>query len=105
MSTASAILPTYLDVVLNILRERREATRLRYGVDLVGVFGSVARGEDTYRSDVDVLISTSDRTDMFDLGAVWSELADALNRRVDLVDRAGLHPELRESVERELAPL
>ena len=98
-------LPSHLDLVLSTLRDRRAMTRDQYGIDLLGVFGSVARGDDTDHSDVDVLISMSDRTDLFDLGAVWSELADALNRRVDLVDRDGLRPGLREHIEQELAPL
>ena len=103
--SATAFPPAYLDIVLEVLRDRREQTRERYGVDLLGVFGSVARGDDTGASDVDILVSVSDRTGLFDLGAVWSELSDALNRRVDLVDRDGLRPGLREHVEGELAPI
>ena len=98
-------LPSQLDLVLDALRDKRDTTRDQYGVDILGVFGSIARGDDHLHSDVDVLIRSSDRTDMFDLGALWSELADALNRRVDLVDRAGLRPEVLAVVERELAPL
>ena len=38
------------------------------------VFGSIARGEDTAGSDLDLLVDTTDSTSLFDLAAIELEL-------------------------------
>lgn len=68
---------------------------LASGVRRLGIFGSVARGEETTESDVDVLVvfAPEARTfdNLFDVGEV---LEKAFNRRVDLVTEDSLSPYL-----------
>ena len=40
---------------LKLLKQFKEANAVRYGIQKIGLFGSVARGEQTEESDVDVL--------------------------------------------------
>ena len=64
----------------------------RFGLSRPCVFGSVARGEDTEASDLDLLVEAGARTSLLDLAAARNALEDALGVRVDLVtedDRPG----------------
>jgi predicted nucleotidyltransferase len=64
-----------------------------HGVDTVGVFGSVARGED---SVVDLLVDMAAKLGLVGLGRLADELEALLGARVDLVPLgarpAGLAP-------------
>jgi len=83
---------TQLDQVLQVLR--REQSRARaVGVELVGVVGSVARGEAGPDSDVDVVYDVTGQPSLFDLGGLMADLEDALGRKVDLVGRRAMKPE------------
>jgi predicted nucleotidyltransferase len=48
------------------------------------VFGSVLHGRDGERSDLDILIDTTDETTLFDVGAIRSELVELLGVEVDV---------------------
>jgi predicted nucleotidyltransferase len=95
-------------ISLRTLRERREPIlRLaeRYRTSDVRVFGSVARGDNSESSDVDLLIKTNPGCSLFDLGGLLEDLQDLLGSRVDLVTEDGLKPRLRDRVLREAVPL
>ena len=65
-------------------------------------FGSFARGEDTPKSDVDILVLPDyTKLDGFGFFGMWGELERLLGRSVDLVTDAGLATYTRESVERD----
>jgi predicted nucleotidyltransferase len=91
----------------NITQRRAEICRLaeRYRTGDVRVFGSVARGENTEASDVDLLVNTRPGCSLFDLGGLLEDLQELLGCRVDLVTEDGLKPRLRERVLREAIPL
>jgi|SRR5690554_1297055 predicted nucleotidyltransferase len=83
MSEITKVPPT-----LNELRAYRDAIfRLadQYGAFNVRVFGSVARGEATVDSDIDLLISAREGVSMFDLVGLWLDLQDLLGRDISLV--------------------
>ena len=64
------------------------------------LFGSFARGEDTPKSDVDILVLPDyTKLDGFGFFGMWGELERLLGRSVDLVTDAGLATYTRESVE------
>jgi Predicted nucleotidyltransferases len=46
-----------LEYIKKILKEHKEEIREKYGVVIVGVFGSVARSEESLNSDVDILVN------------------------------------------------
>ncbi len=54
------------------------------------VFGSIARGEDTPASDLDLLVRFDDDASLFDLVGLAEALEALLGVRVDIVSEAGL---------------
>lgn len=67
----------------------------------IRVFGSVARGEDTEASDVDLVVDITPETGMFDMLKMQQRAEAILGRRVDLVPSTGLKPAVAASVDRE----
>jgi predicted nucleotidyltransferase len=62
------------------------------------VFGSVARGEATSGSDLDLLIGLQSGHGFSDFMAFCEEVERVLGRRVDVVTENGLSPYLRDRV-------
>lgn len=88
---------TDIEVILNVLRARSDELRDRFGVQRIGVFGSVARGEAAETSDLDILVVFKKPT--FDCYMDLKFLLEDLFRRpVDLVTQASLKPRLREKI-------
>ena len=69
------------------------------------VFGSVARGEDTESSDLDLLIDPTPITSLFDIGAIRHELTQLLGVRVDVLTPKSLSERFRAQVLAEAVPV
>ena len=77
----------------------------QHGVRVLGVFGSVARGEDRPDSDVDLLVELPEDMGLFAVARVQNELEQLLGASVDLVPEVGLKRGVRPSVEADLVQL
>jgi len=86
--------------VLQTLAAHRPAL-LEHGVKSLRLFGSVARGEATDQSDVDLLVEFSRPTGMFGLVRLQRYLEELLGREVDLGTTGSLKPRIRDRVLRE----
>ena len=68
------------------------------------LFGSFVRGEETTKSDVDILF-VPDRSGkpftLFTMGGMYMDLKELLGREVDLVEEGSLRPYAAESVNRD----
>ena len=80
-------------------------TLARFGLSRPRVFGSVARGEDTEASDLDLLVEAGPRTSLLDLAQARNAMEDALGVRVDLVTEGDLPGRIREAALSEAVPL
>jgi len=69
---------------------------------LLGVFGSVARGEDTSTSDIDLMVKFSSRKSLLDIVKLERELSTGLGKTVDLLTEAAISPYLRDRILSEL---
>jgi uncharacterized protein len=69
------------------------------------VFGSIARGEDTSGSDLDLLVDTTDSTSLFDLAAIELELEQLIGIPVHVTTAGALRGALRERVLAEAEPV
>ncbi|MCW4011045.1 MAG: nucleotidyltransferase family protein [Candidatus Bathyarchaeota archaeon] len=75
----------------------------RFGVDSIGVFGSYSRGEQTKRSDIDVLVvfSQNAHVGFFKFLELEEFLTEQLRVKVDLVTKGALKPVLKDQILRE----
>jgi predicted nucleotidyltransferase len=74
-----------------------------YPVEKAWVFGSYARGEETRKSDVDVMVrfDKNARISLFDYAGIIIELEKLLRKNVDLVEEGQLRRWAQESAENE----
>ncbi len=77
-----------------LLKEKREEIlriAAKHGAQNLRVFGSVARGEASPNSDIDLLVSVGEKPSSFFPGGLLADLEDLLGYRVDIVTENGLH--------------
>src|SRR5437870_4737169 len=74
-------------------------------VSKVGLFGSMARGEGTAQSDIDLLVEFSTRKSLLAMVALERKISAALGRKVDLLTEAALSPYLRDRILRDVKVL
>ena len=87
-----------------LVEKREEIIKIaaRHGAYNVRVFGSVARGEETEKSDIDFLIDYDlKRISPWFPGGLLADLQDLLGCKVDIVTEKGLHNFIRERVLKE----
>jgi predicted nucleotidyltransferase len=90
------------DEILARLRAHEQELRA-LGVQEIALFGSVARGDDTPQSDVDMLVSINPEAELSLLGMVRIErrLRELAGRDVDLVEREMLRAPVMEEIAQE----
>lgn len=89
--------------ILETLEELKEEVGNRYKVRRIGLFGSFVRSQESETSDVDILVEFEQGADLLDLVALGDFLEEKLGRKVDLVTKKALRPEIRDRVIREVA--
>ena len=90
------------------LSEKRDAIlaiAARYGARDVRVIGSVARGDNTEASDLDLVVRFEPGRSLLDHGGLVMDLRELLGIRVDVIDEAGMRPRFREAVMAEAVAL
>src|SRR5208283_4316838 len=100
MSTATTI--DVAELVIATLRAHEGELR-RAGIRHLSLFGSVARGDATIDSDVDLAVEfdPAARMDLFRLTALERRIAEIVGRRVDLLPEPVEKPRLRANVDRD----
>jgi len=91
-----------------LLKEKREAMlriAQKHGVGRVRIFGSVARGEATEDSDIDLLIDVAGPTPPWFPGGLVADLEALLGRRVDVVEPDAIREGMRRRILEEAVPL
>jgi predicted nucleotidyltransferase len=92
MNQADAQTPQ-LEDVLKKLKEIKPYMQEQWGITELAVFGSVARGEATPESDIDIMFDYS-----YPLGWEISDIGDYLeeqfSRKVDILSKKGIRPKI-----------
>ena len=84
---------------LQLLQAYKLQSAIRYGISRIGIFGSVARGEQQEGSDVDVYVELSS-PDLFSLVHIKDELQQLFGCPVDVVRlRDNMNELLKRSIE------
>ena len=76
------------------LKSLKSTLSERFGVETIGVFGSYTRGEQTKKSDIDILVTFREdaHPGFFKFLELEEYLARELGVKVDLVSREALKP-------------
>jgi len=75
------------------------------GAGNVRVFGSLARGENDAKSDIDLLVDLEPGRSLLDLIRLQRRIEQLLTVKVDVVSARGLRDRVREIVLRDALPL
>jgi uncharacterized protein len=92
----------------SLLHEKRTAileTAKRHGARNVRIFGSVARGDDDEKSDLDFLFEMEPDRSLLDHAALLLDLEKLLGHKVDVLSEKGIRGRIRERVLKEARPL
>jgi predicted nucleotidyltransferase len=87
-----------MDALIVNHKRSLQALAQQYGLGELLLFGSMARGDATSQSDVDLLIDNCAHLTGFQLGALQMDAQELLGRRVDVLTISSIHPLLRERV-------
>jgi len=82
----------------NSLADVKEEIRNRYKAEIIGIFGSYARGEEKDDSDIDVLVKFFKGASLFDFVGLADFLEEKLHGKVDVVPMDTVRDEIRERV-------
>ncbi len=90
---------------LHAQRARILELAAEHGARNVRIFGSVARGEDTPESDLDILVVLEPGRSLLDHAALKVALEELLGMPVDVATEKGLKPRFRERILKEAIAL
>ena len=91
--------------VLNYLKSNKEYFYNKYGVEFIGVFGSVARDEANENSDIDILykIEKDKKLSIFNYLKLTKQLEDFFQKKIDLVREQALKPQLKSYIQKDIS--
>ncbi|MFA4829756.1 MAG: nucleotidyltransferase family protein [Thermodesulfovibrionales bacterium] len=87
-----------------VLKEHKDEVIQKYRVSEIGIFGSFVRGEQKKRSDIDILVEFNERNipGLLKLSEMERYLQRLLRKKVDLVIKSGIRPELKKGILKEV---
>jgi len=77
-------------LIINIIK--------RKGIKKAGIFGSYARGEQKFSSDIDILIEPAKGMGFFDIVKLEDELEKKIKKKIDLLTYDSIHKLLKERI-------
>jgi uncharacterized protein len=77
----------------------------KYHVETIEIFGSYVRGEQSQKSDLDLLITFSQPYSLWELLDVKEFLSKKLRLQSDLVPKDSIKPMLKEQITQEAIPV
>lgn len=91
-------------IILDYLRKNKVRFFQKYQLTQIGIFGSIARGEQTENSDIDIIIEFEPNTsDLYSLKLnLRNEIQSKFNRPVDICRLKYIKPIFRSQIESEI---
>ena len=94
-----------LEEIKSILKNLQEEIRKNYKAEVIGIFGSYARGEGKLESDIDVLVRFLEGATLFDFVGLSDFLEEKLGIKVDVVSERAIRKELKEKILNEVVAI
>lgn len=90
-----------LEEIQQTLQNHIQILKDRYGIRILGVFGSYRRGTPKKKSDLDLLVELERPISLLELAGAEIYLTEVLGLKVDLVPKEDIRPELKDQILRE----
>ncbi|HHT9124309.1 MAG TPA: nucleotidyltransferase family protein [Candidatus Brocadiia bacterium] len=90
-----------LDEIKEIINKHKDVLMYKYGVKIVGIFGSYIRGKQKKKSDIDLLAEFEKPISLLELVGAEIYLSEILETKVDLVPKEDIREELKEEIFKE----
>ncbi|MCD4795076.1 MAG: nucleotidyltransferase domain-containing protein [Bacteroidales bacterium] len=89
--------------ILDFLKKNKNTFYLKYNITKIGLFGSFARGEETEKSDIDIIIRMKPQTkEIFEKKCEIKKLIkNKYNRNVDICSEKYIKPIFKEYIFKE----
>lgn len=84
--------------IRQIIHQHRDALAEKYGVNVIGLFGSYARQEQRPDSDIDLLADILRPISLFELVGAELYLGEVLEAKVDLIPQRNVREELQTAI-------
>ena len=94
-----------IDQIRFFILERKDEIKEKFKAEVLGIFGSYARGEEKKESDIDVLVRFGEGATLLHLVGLGHYLEDQFGVPVDIVSERALHPMIKDDVLKELVPV
>lgn len=94
-----------LDEVKSQLEALKPKLRERFKVESIDIFGSFARGEQTEKSDLDILVTYSEMVDLLLVAELRRYLRRKLHVKVDVISKKYLNKYIKDQVLQEAIPV
>ena len=86
---------------IKLLEKFKQNNKDKYEIEKIGIFGSVARGENNSLSDIDICIKTK-KANLFAIVHIKEELEYILSNKIDIVRlRDTMNPYLKARIDKE----
>jgi len=90
------------EAIKRTLSVHKPELRRKFKVKTLGVFGSYVRGEQTKKSDIDILVEFEQPINLFEFMDLEEYLSKLLGTKVDLVSKKALKPHIGEHILQEV---
>ncbi len=87
-----------LEDVKQQLQALKPTLKKRFKVETIDIFGSYARGEQTEKSDLDILVTYSEMVDLLLIAGLRRYLRRKLHMKVDVISKEFLNKYIKEQV-------
>lgn len=96
-----------LEHITSQLLQLKPTLQKTYHITELGIFGSYIRGEQIVYSDVDILVDFDPafRLDLLTFGQIEDDISDVLEKKVDLVMKRALKPNIGKNILNEVTYL
>jgi uncharacterized protein len=94
-----------LDEVKGQLEALKPYLLKRFKVQTIDIFGSYARGEQTDKSDLDILVTYSEMVDFLLISRLRKYLRRKLHLKVDVISKEFLNKHIKDQVLEEAIPV
>lgn len=71
---------------------------IKYKMTFMGIFGSFARHEESFESDLDLLVDFSETPSLISIIQMEQEISQAINIKIDLITKNSLNIHIKKNV-------